>query len=52
MATKNGSEFHNDYPNGSSKNGTVYNGQGEPIGYVCGDGDYRTKDGTLYKNSK
>ncbi len=57
MATKNGSKFVEDYPNGYVKNGTVYNGNGERIGYETGDGDYRinhdkSNDGTLYKNHK
>ena len=50
MAYKDNEDFHNDYPNGYSKNGDVYDGNGNKIGYVTGDGDYRTKDGQLYHN--
>lgn len=57
MSTKRGTDFHNDYPNGYSKNGTVYNGNGDKIGYQTGDGDYRinndsSNNGTLYNNRK
>lgn len=56
MATKYGYQFRQDYPNGYSKNGCVYDGNGNEVGYVDGDGDYRihkddTNRGTLYKNS-
>lgn len=55
MAYKDNSDFHNDYPNGYSKNGDVYDGNGNQIGYVTGDGDYRINDGSdndrqLYNN--
>ena len=50
MAYKDNEDFHNDYPNGYSKNGDVYDGNGNKTGYVTGDGDYRTKDGQLYHN--
>ncbi len=55
MATKGSQDFHNDYSNGYSKNGNVYDGGGNRIGYVTGDGDYRinndsSNNGTLYKN--
>lgn len=56
MATKDNRDFHNDYPNGYSKNGNVYDGNGNKIGYVTGDGDYRINDGSsndrdLYSNN-
>ena len=44
MAYKDNKDFHNDYPNGYSQNGSVYNGNGDKIGYVTGDGDYRIND--------
>ena len=55
MAWKNNRDFHNDYPNGYSKNGDVYDGNGNKVGYVTGDGDYRINDGSsndrqLYHN--
>ena len=57
MAYKNSEDFRNDYPNGYSKNGDVYDGNGKKVGYVTGDGDYRINDGSandrqLYHNSK
>ncbi len=57
MATKSSEQFHQDYPNGYSKNGTVYDGGGHRIGYVTGDGCYRinndkSNDGTLYDNRR
>lgn len=57
MATKNGNQFRVDYPNGYIKNGDAYNGQGQKVGYVAGDGDIRinkdsSNNGTLYKNRK
>ena len=55
MAWKNSSDFRNDYPNGYSRNGNVYDGNGNRVGYVTGDGDYRINndshnDGQLYSN--
>lgn len=55
MAWKNSENFREDYPNGYSRNGDVYDGNGNRVGYVCGDGDYRinndpTNDGQLYHN--
>lgn len=55
MAYKDNQDFHNDYPNGYSQNGDVYNGNGDKIGYVTGDGDYRINDNSdndrqLYSN--
>ncbi len=57
MAYKDSQDFHNDYPGGYSENGTVYDGNGNDIGYVTGDGDYRINDGSdndrqLYSNNK
>lgn len=57
MAYKNSEDFRNDYPNGYSKNGDVYDGNGNKVGYVTGDGDYRINDGSsndrqLYDNKK
>lgn len=57
MPYKNSEDFRNDYPNGYSKNGEVYDGNGKKIGYVTGDGDYRINDGSandrqLYDNKK
>lgn len=56
MAYKDSQDFRQDYPNGYSRGGDVYDGNGERIGYVTGDGDYRinndpTNDGQLYHNS-
>lgn len=55
MAYKDNQDFHNDYPGGYEKNGTVYDGNHNPIGYSTGDGDYRINnggdnDGQLYHN--
>ena len=55
MAYKDNKDFHNDYPNGYSQNGSVYNGKGDKIGYVTGDGDYSINDNSdndrqLYHN--
>lgn len=55
MAYKNSENFRQDYPNGYAKNGTVYDGNGNRIGYQTGDGDYRinndkSNDGQLYRN--
>lgn len=57
MATKNSQDFRNDYPNGYSKNGNVYDGNGKRVGYVTGDNCYRINNdkpnnGTLYNNKK
>lgn len=53
MAWKDSKDFRQDYPNGYVKNGDVYDGNGNRIGYVTGDGDIRinndpTNDGQLY----
>lgn len=55
MAYKTNKDFHRDYPNGYCKNGTVYDGNNNKIGYQTGDGDYRITDGSandrqLYHN--
>ena len=55
MAWKDSQDFRNDYPTGYSKNGDVYDGNDNRIGYVTGDGDYRinndkNNDGQLYHN--
>ncbi len=55
MAWKDSQDFRSDYPGGYSKNGDVYDGNGNRIGYVTGDGDYRinndkANDGQLYHN--
>lgn len=55
MAYKNNQDFQRDYPNGYSRNGDVYDGNGNKIGYQTGDGDYRINDGSandrqLYDN--
>ena len=47
MAWKDSQDFRNDYPNGYSKNGDVYDGNDNRIGYVTGDGDYKSN---LHKN--
>ena len=57
MSYKDSQDFRNDYPGGYSKNGTVYDGNGNAVGYVTGDGDYRINDGSsndrqLYNNKK
>lgn len=57
MAWKDSEDFRNDYPNGYSENGDVYDGNGNRVGYVTGDGDYRINndshnDGQLYSNKK
>ena len=57
MSYKDSQDFLNDYPGGYSKNGTVYDGNGNDVGYVTGDGDYRINDGSsndrqLYNNKK
>lgn len=53
MAWKDSKDFRQDYPNGYVKNGDVYDGNGNRIGYVTGDRDIRinndsTNDGQLY----
>lgn len=55
MAYKDSSDFRRDYPNGYSRNGNVYDGNSNKVGYVTGDGDYRINDGSsndrqLYRN--
>lgn len=56
MAYKNSEDFRNEYPGGYSKNGDVYDGNGNCVGYVCNDGDYRINktgdpnDGQYYNN--
>lgn len=57
MAWKDSQDFRNDYPGGYSKNGDVYDGCGNRIGYVCDDGDYHivndpNNDGQYYHNHK
>ena len=52
MPYKNSSNFRSEYPGGYSKGGDVYDGNGSKVGYVTGDGDYRTKDGQLYDNKR
>lgn len=57
MAYKDSQDFRNDYPGGYSKNGTVYDGNNNRIGYQTEDGDYRinndkSNDGQLYSNKK
>jgi hypothetical protein len=57
MAYKNSEDFRNEYPNGYSKDGEVFDGNGTKIGYVTGDGDYRINDGSandrqLYDNKR
>lgn len=56
MPWKGSGDFHNDYQGGYSKGGDVYDGNGNHIGYVTGDGDYRitdnsANDGQLYHNN-
>ena len=53
MAWKDSQNFREDYPGGYSRNGDVYDGNGNRIGYVCGDGDYHinndpNNDGQFY----
>ena len=50
MPYKTNQDFHDEHPGGYAKNGTVYDGNNNPIGYEPGDGDFRTKDGQLYHN--
>lgn len=52
---KDSSDFREDYPNGYARGGDVYDGNGNHVGYVTGDGDYRitesgSNDGQLYHN--
>lgn len=52
---KDSSDFREDYPNGYAREGDVYDGNGNHVGYVTGDGDYRitesgSNDGQLYHN--
>ena len=48
MAYKDSENFREDYPNGYSKDGEVFDGNGNHIGYVTGDGDYRINDGSCF----
>ena len=55
MAYKNSENFRQDYPNGYVKNGDVYDGNNQKVGYQTGDGDIRINDGSsndgqLYRN--
>lgn len=55
MPYKDSQDFRRDYPKGYSKDGEVFDGNGNKIGYVTGDGDYRINDGSandrqLYHN--
>lgn len=55
MAWKDSRDFRNDCPGGYSKDGDVYGGNDNCVGYVTGNGDYRinndsTNDGQLYHN--
>ena len=54
-AWKDSKDFRNEYPGGYSEDGDVYDGNGNRVGYVTGDGDYRinnddSNDGQLYHN--
>jgi len=40
MANKDSKQFHEEYPGGYQKNGYVYDGKGNCIGYVTGGGDW------------
>lgn len=55
MVWKDSQDFCNDCLGGYSKDGDVYGGNDNCVGYVTGDGDYRinndsTNDGQLYHN--
>ena len=55
MVWKDSQDFRNEYPGGYSEDGDVYDGNGNRVGYVTGDGDYRinnddSNDGQLYHN--
>ena len=52
---KDSSNFREDFPGGYSRDGFVYDGNGNEVGYMTGDGDYRITesgpyDGQLYHN--
>lgn len=54
---KDSSDFRNEYPNGYSKDGDIYDGNNNHIGYVTGDGDFRITEsganqGQLYHNKQ
>ena len=56
MLWKDSDDFRSEYPGGYSQGGDVYDGNGDQVGYVTGDGDYRINDGSsndrqLYHNS-
>ncbi len=44
MEWKDSVDFRKDYPGGYCENGDVYDGNGNRIGYVCGDGDFHVND--------
>lgn len=55
MVWKDSQDFRNDCPGGYSKDGDVYGGNDNCVGYVTGNGDYRinndsTNDGQFYQN--
>lgn len=55
MPWKDSGDFREDYPGGYSRGGNVYDGNGNQVGYVTGDGDYRISDNSsndrqLYHN--
>lgn len=57
MAYKDSKDFREDYPGGYSRNGEVFDGNGNRIGYVCRDGDYHINndphnDGQFYDMKK
>ena len=52
---KDSSNFREDFPGGYTRDGSVYDGSGNEVGYVTGDGDMRITesgafDGQLYHN--
>ena len=56
MPWKDSDDFRSEYPGGYSQGRDVYDGNGNQVGYVTGDGDYRINDGSsndrqLYHNS-
>ena len=53
MPWKNSTNFREDYPGGYVRNGDAYDGNGNRIGWVHGDGDIQinndpTNDGQVY----
>lgn len=40
MSWKDSKNFREDYPGGYSKNGYVYDGNDQCVGYVLGNGEY------------